>query len=480
MADEIQSLPLAPDRENWGFVERSELGVHGACDLVHRVSVWTEAGPSLPEEQARVLPMLLHEFDRQPGLAETLAAWGAGASSGNGHRGPSPKGVLTRILPRMLTYRYVEQKSAREFVFEAHRPSSIHVLARVLETDFKFRLEDLSHFATHGELLLKVLDRVGLHSVLDAESILYCPALDFPFPFKFSIVGQSEQKNRETYLALLKQLLRKTESDEEFRARNHRELTRGFQKFGPASATPQFQEVELRLWRCLSYLAARLRVKAGRMSDTRNDEEVPAFLSELRHVHHALEDLVHLPGRLAAFYRTRFDLELGGMYAQALEEIDAIARRIDCDFSTMDRSIEVVAEAVSAMRRLGSASPLEGLEEQDVEVKRAYGDVEVTPLETGWVRTYDEKIFTKAKRFDTRRFSVVAASGSDILDEKEFELDVSLDFGLNEDDEADNDEADEDELDEDELDEDELDEGELGTGDSAEDWDLSDMDLEFG
>ena len=41
-----------------------------------------------------------------------------------------------------------------------------------------------------------------------------------------------------TYINLLLRLLKHTETDEVFRARQFRELARGFQKFGPAAATP--------------------------------------------------------------------------------------------------------------------------------------------------------------------------------------------------------------------------------------------------
>src|SRR5690606_3884021 len=215
-----------------------------------------------------------------------------------------------------------------------------------------------------------------------------CPALDSPFPFKFVLAGQGGP-NRATYLRLLSKILRQTESDETFRARQFRELSRGFQKFGPAAAMPQFQEVELRLWRLLSYLAARLRVKAGRLTDTKDPAQAGQFLRELRDVHRALDDLEHLPSRLAALFRSRFDLELERLYEMALPELDAIARRIDCDLTDRERSIDAVASLVAEFRRLGSASPLECLEEKDREIKLAYGDVEPEPLETGWARTYD-------------------------------------------------------------------------------------------
>lgn len=432
---DAQPLPLAPDRAAWAYRPRSDLGVHGECDLIYRVPVWLEAGPSLPSHQAQALPLLLHEFDRQPNLNKALENWGKISKGAGAQRhGYTPKAVLRRVLPRVLSYRYIEQDSQREFVFEGHRPSSLHVLGRVLESDFRFRLEDLSHFATHVELLLTVLHTVGLPDALDPEGTLYCPAVDSPFPFKFAVVGHRDQKNRDTYVQLLKALLRKTESDEEFRARNIRELQRGFEKFGPASATPQFQEVELRIWRLLTYLAARLRVKAGRLTDTRDKDEVRQFLSELRHVHDALDDLVHLPGQLAAYYRSRFDLELSGLYEQALTALNEIAKRVDCDLDDRDRSIDAVAALVSEVRRLGSASPLESLEEKDREIKLRYGDVEVPPVETGWARTYTAAIFTGAHRFDTRRYDKAAlAEGgglSDMLDEADLELDVSLDFGF--------------------------------------------------
>lgn len=427
----VQPLPLAQDRPDWGYAARGELGEHGPCDLVLRVAVASE--PSLPPDLTAALPLLLHELDRQPGLGEVLAQFGRDEGAGRAG-GASPRAALARILPRLVTYRFVERLGKHEFVFEGHRASSVHVLGRVLATDFRFRLEDLSHFATHGELLLRVLQRVGLEAALDPEAILYCPALDSPYPFKFAVTSRAQRPNREAYVALLRELLRRTESDEAFRARNLRELARGFQKFGPAAATPQFQEAELRMWRLLTYLAARLRVKAGRLTDARDAGEIATYLAELRHVHGALDDLVHLPGRLAAFYRRRFDLEFSGLWEHTLPELDAIAARIDCDLEDRDKSIDAVAALVSELRRLGSASPLEEVEEQDFEVKRAYGDVEAPEPARGWARTYTDTIHTGAQRFDTRRFGVAAVAAeleaAQQLSEEDFDLDMDLDFGL--------------------------------------------------
>lgn len=411
-----QPLPFAPDRQAWSWLERSDLGVHGSADVIHRVPAEGEDGVELPPRLRRALPLLLHE----------QAALDACAleSTHPSELGLEPVQVLRRVVPRLLNFRYVEAERARDFVFGVGRPSSLHVLARVLGTSFKFRLEDLSHFATHGELVVEALDRLGVDDVLDPEAILYCPALDSPFPFKFVLVGQGGP-NRATYLRVLSKLLRQTESDETFRARQFRELSRGFQKFGPAAATPQFQEVELRLWRLLSYLAARLRVKAGRLTDTKDPEQARQFLGELRDVHAALDDLEHLPSRLAATFRSRFDLELERLYEVALPEVEAIARRIDCDLNDRERSIDAVASRVAEFRRLGSASPLECLEEKDREIAAAYGDVEPEPLETGWARTYTDAIHTGAARFDTRRFGSERVLA---LGEEEENLDLELDF----------------------------------------------------
>ncbi len=57
------TLPFAPDRQAWGFVERSELGVHGACDVTFRTPCEDdEDGPELPPRLLRALPLLLHDF----------------------------------------------------------------------------------------------------------------------------------------------------------------------------------------------------------------------------------------------------------------------------------------------------------------------------------------------------------------------------------------------------------------------------------
>jgi hypothetical protein len=437
---ETLPLPLANSKGRWAFEERSELGEHGPCFLIYRAGA---DSPSLPPLLSNALPLLLHEFDRQYGLKPVLDHFNKFAAEGGvGH--PSSKTVLRRVLPRLVSYRFVESKGWREFLFEGNRASSVHVLARVLESGFPFRLEDLSHFATYGEHLLGVLNAVGLKNALDPEAILYCPALDSPFPFKFVVVDRSPFTNRQVYVGLLKQLLDNTEKDEEFRSRNFRELTRGFEKFGPAAATPRFQEVELKIWRLLSYVAARLRVKAGRLTDTGELTEVRTFLAELREVHDVLDRLAHLPSRLAALFRRRFDLELSELADQVLPELKEIAALVNCD---LDKSLTLDerAQLVSEFRRLGSAAPLECLAEQDRDLKQAYGDVDVPELETGCVRDYKETIFTGAKRFDTRRYNVSELEAAiDPLTESEFELDIRLHIpGVSEDEEEEADEFEE-------------------------------------
>ena len=420
MPEAMHSLPHAAQRDAWSYLERDHLGPHGASDLIFRVPARAGEGPQLPPHLGEALPLLLHEFDESPAgrVLEKLAR------ESRDPYAPTGKTTLTRILPQLLSYRYVESLKSFEFIFTGARPSSLHVLGRVLDTDFQFRLEDLSHFATHGELLLKILHVCNLRKALDPEAILYCPAVDSPFPFKFMAVAPGERSNRDVYVEVLSKLLRQTETDETFRDRHFRELSRGFQKFGPAAATPQFQEVELRLWRVLGYAAARLRVKAGRLTSTEDLDEVRQFLAELRHVHAALDRLVHLPSRIAAYYRTHFHKEFGQLYEEALQELDVIAEQLDCDFESIDRSIETIATTVSQFRSLGSASPLEALEENDREILIAYGE-SPPPLNHDWVRTYTAAIFTGAERFDTRRFGEGSLNDSD----SEIDLSLDLDFG---------------------------------------------------
>ncbi|MCA8924333.1 MAG: hypothetical protein KDD82_21160 [Planctomycetes bacterium] len=408
---DLLRLPHAPGSAEWGYIVRTELGIHGASDLVVRVP--TEGGPALEPRLHGALPLLLHEFDRVRHRLETV--FPAGVET------VTPR--LRRLLPRLRTFRHRPNDGEHEFEFEGSRPSSLHLFSRALEKKHVFRLEDLSHFATHGSLILQVLEAFGLDGALHEERILYCPAVDSPFPFKFVLVGHGEEPNQAAYLRLLSRLLRQTETDEGFRARVFRELSRGFQKFGPAAATPQFQEVELRLWRLLSYTAARLRVKAGRLTDAKDPEVAQGFRDELLDVHGALDAILHLPSRLAAFFRHRFELEFSSLAEHALTEIDAIAQRVDCDVAAFDRSIEKIATTVSEFRRLGSRSPLESLEALDRDVRLAYGDQEVPELETGWARTYDKRIFTGAERFDERRF---AASSLD--DESTVDLKLELSF----------------------------------------------------
>ena len=411
----VHPLPWAPAGSGWSWEERSALGVHGACDLILRVRTPDAMGPPLPVDLQLALPIILQEQEQCAEVLERLEPDRA--------RRAAMIELLERVLPRLLTYRWLDASEEREFVFAGARPAGLHVLSRVLDTSFKFRLEDLSHFASHGALVVMVLDAFDLTDVLDPTRILYCPAVDSPHPFKFFPVGGHGARNRDVYVKLLSRLLRQTESDEAFRARNFRELARGFQKFGPAAATPQFQEVELRLWRLLSYIAARLRVKAGRLTDTKDPDKARAFIDELHAVHGALDELVHLPSRLAAYYRSHYDLDLGRLYEQALAGLDELAKKIDCELVDRDRSIEAIAELVSEFRRIGSTSPLESLEDQDREILVAYGDVPVPPQAGGWARTYKEAIFTGAARFDVRRFSSAAV---DDTSEEDLELDFDL------------------------------------------------------
>lgn len=422
---DILPLPLAANDERWGYAPLADRGAEGACTLVYRAPA---EGVALGASLSGALPLLLHEFDRQEGLGSALARF---ERLGKSALKPSAKTVLRRILPRLGSFRYVEKRAAHEFLFEGHRASSVHVLSRLLETKHAFRLEDLSHFATHGEHILAITHAVKLPNSIDPAAILYCPALDGSFPFKFVLTGQGPQSNRAAYVGLLKSLLRQTESDEDFRARNFRELARGFEKFGPASATPEFQNVELKIWRLLTYLAARLRVKAGRLTDATQLEEVEARLRELHEVHDSLSRLVYLPSRLAARFRNRFDLELSMLADQTRPELDAIAAQIDLDLDEQQLSVDEIAGLVSEFRRLGSAAPIECLAEVDRQVKLAYGDVEVPALEPGWMRTYTAAIYTGAERFDTRRYDSGAASGlSAMFEESDFSLDLNLNFGF--------------------------------------------------
>ena len=418
-------LPLARDDGRWGYAPLADRGAEGACTLVFRAPA---TGVALGASLSSALPLLLHEFDRQEGLGSALARF---ERLGKSALNPSAKTVLRRILPRLGSFRYVESLGMHEFMFEGHRASSVHVLSRLLETKHAFRLEDLSHFATHGEHILAITHAVKLPRSIDPAAILYCPALDGSFPFKFVLTGQGPQSNRAAYVGLLKRLLRQTESDEDFRARNFRELARGFDKFGPASATPEFQTVELRIWRMLTYLAARLRVKAGLLTDATELETVETRLRELHEVHDSLSQLVYLPSRLAARFRNRFDLELSMLAEQTRPELDKIAAQIDLDLDEQQLSVDQIAGLVSEFRRLGSAAPIECLAEVDRQVKLAYGDVEVPALETGWMRTYTATIHTGAQRFDTRRYDAGAGSTlAGVFEESDFSLDLNLNFGF--------------------------------------------------
>lgn len=423
-------LPYAAAHPRWSYREGSELGEHGNCSLTYGVGVWG-GNTELPATVRDALPLLFHEFDQQPGLEPVLVEAGRRLRAQGHARNPSPKSMLRRLVLRLVSFRYSENDQRREYIFRGQRPSSLHLLSRVFETRFRFWLEDLSHFATQGAFLLEVLDTVGIPNGIDPEAILYAPAVDALFPFKFALVGSSQQYNEEAYVGLLRSLLQQTEADETFCERNFRALMQNFSKFGPASATPEFQEVELKMWALLGYLAARLRVKAGRLTDARSLEDKIAFLGELDEIHDCLEDLIHLPSRLAALFRNRFDQELVELPKPASQELDAMARRVDAD-PVVRLPLDEKARLLSKLRGLRISSPLENMLEKDRDIKLAYGDCPVPEIEKGWVRRYREEIFTGATRFDPRRFQ---ASGEMMIpdigeEEEDLELDVKLNFGF--------------------------------------------------
>jgi hypothetical protein len=382
-------------------------------------------GPSkkhgLSDKLKRLLPLLWHEFNDIDGFDEKEIRYGEERSNvallpkirlkrrkraGSENRGRSLAAYpwLKRLFPRIVSYD--EETEARKFVFSGFRPSSVHILGRVLETDYRFRLEDLSRFATHGDHVLHVLEHVEAGSpCLDQDAILYTPAIDSFFPFKFVITAQSKVDNYLTFVTTLRRIFDKTESVDSFLDRFYGELKLGFEKFGPACATPEFQEVELRLWTLVSYASTRLQILVAEMVHTVDGPKIRMLLKNIRQLHQAIDDCANLPSELCAFYRTRFDIPFSQLFQHSLAGIDEIAKSIDAEVKARPRDIETLTEMITRFRRIEPADPIENLEDLDQRLVAAYEKKEPPErVKATWVRRYNETIFTGTDKFDQRRY----------------------------------------------------------------------------
>ena len=406
-----------PLEEAWNAAEW--LGADVSPDAEESSAPPPEKG-GLPDRLKRLLPLLLHEFTDIDGFDEKEIRYGDERAvallpkirlkrrkrAGHESRGKALASYpwLRRLIPRLISYD--EEAEARVFVFQGYRPQSVHILGRVLETEYKFRLEDLSRFATHGDHILHVLEHVDAGSpCLDLDSILYVPAADPSFPFKFATCAPAKADNYVTFSGALQRIFQHTESVDTFRDRFYGQLKLGFEKFGPACATPEFQEVELRLWTLLAFASTQLQIGVADVVFSGDGPKIRQNLKKIRLVHDAIDDAANLPATLACFYASRFDIPFGKLFEHALAGLDEIAATIGCNLKDRPRDIESLTEMVTRFRRIEPTDPLENLEALDAALVAAYAGKEPPAREKAtWVRRYADTIFTGTNKFDQRRY----------------------------------------------------------------------------
>jgi hypothetical protein len=433
MVNAALPLPNAGDQKIWAYRDVPATSVRKGWELSFFVE--EAQNPDIKNDQSfhPWLPLYFHDFHKLPALEVFLTA-------GN-HLGKSKlwdenlKAMFQRLSPKLLNYGFDQELRRREFIFRGWRPTGLHLLERVLEGGCPFWLEDLSHFATHGEFLLEVLDTVGLSHSLSPKAILFAPMVDASYPFKFVLMPQNSQNdNRTSYVTLLKQLLRQSESDETFRARNFKEVMRGFQKFGAAAAMPAFQNIERHVWKLLSHIAARLRVKIGRLTDSTETAQSYSLLSELRSIHKVLQELIHLPSQMAAYFRTHFQLELEKLAGKTLTNVRSMADRVDCQLEETGLDFDAVVKIIYEFQKLGVASPRESLMLKDHDIKQSYTTEIMDWPESPIVRHYSDKIFTGARNYDKRRFrrDTDTYQRPD-LDQEDLDIDLDAAFEFGED-----------------------------------------------
>jgi hypothetical protein len=285
------------------------------------------------------------------------------------------------------------------------RPDAVHALSQVLGTPFKFRLEDLSHFATHGDHVLHLLDHLDSGPCIEQDTILYVPSVDASFPFKFVALGQSRNDSYAVYVAALDKIFQQTEAVDAFLDRFYSQVKLGFERFGPACATPEFQEVELRLWTLVSFAANRLQILVAQITKSTDGAQIRAMLREVRTLHAALDSAANLPSELMAFYRTHFNIPFAKLFEHSLAGIDEIAKSISCNVKERPRDIETLTELITRFRRLEPTDPIENLEYLEAALTAAYRKTDPPEREKpNWVRRYNEIIFTGTDKFDQRRY----------------------------------------------------------------------------
>ncbi|MDF1660282.1 MAG: hypothetical protein P1V97_00820 [Planctomycetota bacterium] len=426
MLKDLLPLPFAGNRSHWAYRDLQNTPHKQGFEL----SFFANLAPDAADEEGKSLkarfPLLFHEFDSQNPMNRWLASFHGLDASPEKPWGPSPKATLKRLLPKLLGFRRHSDLGKQEFIFKSSRPSSLHILERVFEGGCPFWLEDLSSFATWGQFLVEILERLGSPGVLSPETILFAPALDASFPFRFILVDRSGMENRAAYVQILRRILKQSETDETFRDRHFKELMRGFQKFGRAAATPTFQTVERKIWRLLSHLAARLRVKAGRLTDCKDEDEIAGYLSELRNVNGVLSRLIHLPSRMAAFFRQNFQLELSKLAEHTEAAVKGMADDAACDLVDKETDLDALVKMTYKFQQLGVAAPRESLMLKDHDIKQSYTHEILDWPEEPNVRHYSDQIFTGARRFDQRRFRR-ASDTYGHLQVKEEDFDIELD-----------------------------------------------------
>ncbi len=310
---------------------------------------------------------------------------------------------LGRLFPKVISFD--EESDGRKFVFAGWRPDAVHVLSQVLGTSFKFRLEDLSHFATHGDHVLHLLDHLDSGPCIEQDTILYVPSADPSFPFKFVALGQSRNDSYAVFVAALDKIFHQAESVDAFLDRFYSQVKLGFERFGPACATPEFQEVELRLWTLVSFAATRLQILVAQIAKSTDGPQIRSLLKEARALHAALDSAANLPSELMAFYRTHFNIPFAKLFEHSLTGIDEIAKTIDCKVKERPRDIEALTELITRFRRIEPKDPIENLEYLEATLTAAYRKSDPPEREKRtWVRRYNELIFTGTDKFDQRRY----------------------------------------------------------------------------
>lgn len=335
---------------------------------------------------------------------------------------PGEADRLGRILPRLLSFTPDDSPggptgTVLRFAGEASRLR--FPLLRLTGAGAVLTLEEIATCAADSAFLLGVLSRLGLRARITPAWSFLDPG-DPLRPLRFVPLELASGSPLKAWLELLRTLTDRSESDEAFRARHLALLSYGFSRFGPAATTPEFQGVELRMWRLLGGLAARLRVISGRLAAESDRDERARRVRELETLGKSLHALMDLPGRLAALYRREITASLGGIAEVARAEVEALGEDADVDVSPRLDGIDQLAERVYEIRALGKLSPLEVRYAREQELAGACGADDMTEAVPPAVRHYDRVIYAGRDTWDARRFS----SEGPAWDEEDLELDL--------------------------------------------------------